>query len=89
VASGASLYTLSYLLRIEASYFTPDFFPVLVKVNEGGGELKTIDKGQFATDFFLDVETDEKNFVSKFVFELVHDGLNACAANSVGGLEFQ
>ena len=80
---------IPYPLHIQAPHFTPEFDTVLIKINEGRGEFKVINRGQFTADFFLNVETDKKDLVSKFVFELVHDGLYLGAAYSIGGLEFQ
>jgi hypothetical protein len=68
---------------------TPEFIPLSIEINEGGRKFETIDRRQFAPYFFLDIKTDEKDPVTKFVFELVHDGLQLGAGNSVRGLEFQ
>jgi hypothetical protein len=75
-------------LRIKATDFTPEFNTVPIKIDEGRGKFKIIDRSQLTPDFLLNVEADEKDLIPKFVFELVHDGLYSCACNSVGGLEF-
>lgn len=83
------IYRVPNPLRIQAPYFPPEFNARFVKINEGRGESKAIYWCQFTSDFFLNVETDEKDLISKFVFELVHDGLYSCTCNSVRRLEFQ
>jgi hypothetical protein len=86
---GNLLYTLSHPLRIESAYVAPEFVTVPIEIDKGRGKFKPINWGQFAPNVFLDIETDKKDLVSKFIFELVHDGLYFGAANSVGGLELQ
>lgn len=86
---GWLFHTLSHPLRIQSPHFTPEFIPILVKIDKGGSELETIDWCKIPPNLLLDVETDEQDFISKFVFELVHDGLQLCAEDSIRGLEFQ
>ena len=75
-------------LRIETPHFTPEFDPIPVEVDKGGRKFEAIEGRQFAPDFFLNIKADEKDLVTKFIFELVHDGLYLGAGNSVGRLEF-
>ena len=80
---GASLYTLSDSLRIETPHFTPEFITIPIEVNERGCKFKAVDRGQFSPDLLLYVQTDNKELVDEFIFELVHDGLDLSAGNSI------
>ena len=76
-------------MRVEIAYCAPDLISVGVKIDECWGKLKAIYGRKFHADLFLDVEADDVDLITKFLFELVDDGLQRDAAYSVGGLEFE
>ena len=78
------LQALPHLLGVQSPLFAPEFVPLPIEIDERGCKFEAIDRGQFTPDIFLDVQTDDKQPVHKFVFELVHDGLYLGAANSIG-----
>jgi hypothetical protein len=67
---------LSHLPRIQPAHLTPQLLAVSVEEDESWGVPEAIDWGQFAPDWFLNVEADEKDLISQFIFELVYDGLH-------------
>lgn len=60
-----------------------------VKKDKCRRKHKIVHGSQFAPDLILNVEADNQNLISQFVFELVDDGLYLGAGNSIRGLEFQ
>ncbi len=60
-----------------------------IEENEGWGEFKAVNRRKFAANRFLDIQADKKDLIAKFNFELVHDGLDRSASNSIWGLEFE
>lgn len=80
---------IAHFLRVEIADGAPDFVALRVEENEGGSGFKTIHGRKFAANGFLDVEANEEELISKFLFELVNDGLYGCAGNSVWRLEFE
>ena len=46
-----------------------------IEVYKGRGELEPVDRCQLLPDWFLNIKTDDEQLISKFILELVHDGL--------------
>jgi len=66
---------IAYTLRIEIADLSPTLGSVAVKVDKGWREFESISRRQFAADLFLNVQAYDQQSVSKFIFELVNDGL--------------
>ena len=86
---------VAYHLRIEYADCAPHFIALCVEENKGGGEFKIIHRREFLADRFLNIQADDMDRIAnadsviEFFFQLVNDGLNLCAGNSVGGLKFE
>lgn len=76
-------------MRIEVADHAPDFVAFCVEEDKSWGEIKLVHGGEFHTRLILNVQANKLDFFAKFCFELVNDGLNCCAANSIRRLEFE
>jgi hypothetical protein len=76
-------------LRVEFAGHAPDFVALRIEEDKGWGEFKTVYGAQFHACLILNVQADDVDLIAKFLFELVNDGLNRGAANSIGRLEFE
>ncbi len=76
-------------MRVEVADGAPDFVALRIEEDKGWGEFKTVYGGKFHACLILNVQADDVDLIAKFLFELVNDGLNRGAANSIGRLEFK
>lgn len=76
-------------MRVESANVAPEFISLRIEEDEGRRKFKTIHRGKFHAGCFLNVQADDVDLTAKFFFELVNDGLNRGAANSIGRLKFQ
>ncbi len=80
---------VAHFLRVKVADGAPDFIALRVKKYKSGGEVEVVHGGEFHACLFLNVQANDVDLVAKFCLELVNDGLNGCAANSVGRLKFK
>jgi hypothetical protein len=76
-------------LRFETADRSPKLIAFGVEENKGGREFEPVQGREFLGDILLNVQTDDLNLITQFLFELVDDGLESGANNSIGGLEFE
>ena len=76
-------------MRVEAADGAPDFIAIRIEKDEGWSEIKVVHGGKFHACLILNVQANKLDFIAKFCFELVNDGLNCGAANSIGRLKFE
>lgn len=82
-------------MRVETANGAPEFISLRVEENERGCEFEAVHRCEFHAHFLLDIKADDMDafadadFVIKFLFQLVNDGLNCGAANSIGRLKFK
>jgi hypothetical protein len=75
---------VSHFLRVEVADGTPDFIAFCVEKDKGWGEIEIVHRGKLHAGLVLNVQADNVDLAAKFCFELVNDGLNCCATNSIG-----
>ncbi len=76
-------------MRVEFTDGAPGFIAFCIEENKGWGEIEIVHGGKFHACLILNVQADDVDLAAKFCFELVNDGLNRCAANSIWRLEFK
>ena len=76
-------------MRVKFADGAPDFVALCVEEDKGWCEIEIVHGGKFHAGLFLNVQANDVDLAAKFCFELVNDGLNCGAANSIGRLEFQ
>jgi len=76
-------------LRVEVADHAPDFIALCVEEDKGWSEIKVVHRGKFHAGLVLNVQANDVDLAAKFCFELVNDGLNCGAANSIWRLEFK
>lgn len=80
---------VAHFLRVEGPDGSPDLIAFCIEINKGRGEFKSIHRREFLADVFLNIQPNYMDLVAQFCFQLVNDGLNRCAAYSIGGLKFE
>ncbi len=80
---------VAHLCRIKFADGSPQFVALSVEKNECGRKFETVNRCEFAANGFLNVQSYEEDLILEFHFELVHDGLDRGASNSIGRLKFK
>ena len=76
-------------LRVEVADHTPDLIALCVEEDKGWSEIKVVHRGKLHAGLVLNVQANDVDLAAKFCFELVNDGLNCGAANSIWRLKFE
>ena len=76
-------------MRVKVADGAPDLIAFCIEKDKGWSEIEIVHGGKFHAGLVLNVQANDVYLVAKFCFELVNDGLNCGAANSIGRLEFK
>ena len=80
---------VAHFLWVEVADHAPNFITLCVEEDKSWSEIKVVHGSKFHASLFLNVQANDVDLAAKFCFELVNDGLNCGATNSIWRLKFE